>query len=127
MQATRWASIPGITSAGRTSWRTRTPPGPGASSSRRWTVSRRSSAPSPRPSAPPAGMNFHAFELEHEFHMHYASDTRGTGPFLPELHGRVFSVPQIPTTLPTLDELVGVDGITVDNVAEHLLKLTAED
>jgi peptidoglycan/xylan/chitin deacetylase (PgdA/CDA1 family) len=70
-------------------------------------------------------MNFHAFELEHEFHMHYASDTRGTGPFLPELHGRVFAVPQIPTTLPTLDELVGVDGVIVDNVAEHLLKLTA--
>ncbi len=70
-------------------------------------------------------MNFHAFELEHEFHMHYASDTRGTHPFLPEMHGRVFSVPQIPTTLPTLDELVGVNGITVDNVADHLLKLTA--
>jgi len=70
-------------------------------------------------------MNFHAFELEHEFHMHYASDTRGTGPFLPEMRGRVFAVPQIPTTLPTLDELVGVDGVTVDNVAEHLLKLTA--
>lgn len=72
-------------------------------------------------------MNFDAFELEHEFHMHYASDTRGTDPFLPEMRGRVFSVPQIPTTLPTLDELVGVNGITVDNVAEHLLKLTEKD
>ncbi|MFI4921986.1 MAG: polysaccharide deacetylase family protein, partial [Gammaproteobacteria bacterium] len=70
-------------------------------------------------------MNYDAFELEHEFHMSYASDTRGTHPFLPEMRGRVFSVPQIPTTLPTLDELVGVNGITVDNVAEHLLKLTA--
>ncbi|MGH8372055.1 MAG: polysaccharide deacetylase family protein [Stenotrophobium sp.] len=69
-------------------------------------------------------MNAHAFGLEQEFHMHYASDTRGTHPFLPELQGRVFEVPQIPTTLPTLDELVGVNGITVDNVAEHLLKLT---
>jgi len=69
-------------------------------------------------------MNAHAFALEHEFHMHYASDTRGTHPFFPEMHGRIFSVPQIPTTLPTLDELVGVDGITVDNVAEHLLRLT---
>ena len=69
-------------------------------------------------------MNFHAFELEHEFHMQYASDTRGTHPFMPEMHGRVFAVPQIPTTLPTLDELVGVDGVTVDNVADHLLKST---
>lgn len=69
-------------------------------------------------------MNAHAFALEHEFHMRYASDTRGTHPFLPEMHGHIFSVPQIPTTLPTLDELVGVDGVTVDNVADHLLKLT---
>ena len=70
-------------------------------------------------------MNAHAFGLEQEYRMHYASDTRGTHPFLPEMQGRVFSVPQIPTTLPTLDELVGVNGITVDNVADHLLTLTA--
>jgi undecaprenyl phosphate-alpha-L-ara4FN deformylase len=69
-------------------------------------------------------MNPHVFALEHEFHMTYASDTRGSHPFLPDMHGKVFSVPQIPTTLPTLDELVGVNGITVDNVAEHLLELT---
>ena len=71
-------------------------------------------------------MNFHAFELESTHHMTYASDTRGTHPFRPEMGGRVFAVPQLPTTLPTLDELVGVDGITVDNVADHLLKLTAQ-
>jgi len=70
-------------------------------------------------------MNFHAFELESMHRMAYASDTRGTHPFRPELQGRVFAVPQLPTTLPTLDELVGVDDVTVENVAEHLLKLTA--
>ena len=70
-------------------------------------------------------MNAHAFELEAQHHMDYASDTRGSHPFMPEMHGRVYAVPQIPTTLPTLDELVGVGGVTVDNVAEHLLKLTA--
>jgi len=72
-------------------------------------------------------MNAHAFELESQYHMLYASDTRGTHPFLPEMHGRVYAVPQIPTTLPTLDELVGVSGVTVENVAEHLLKLTEKD
>jgi len=70
-------------------------------------------------------MNAHAFGLEQEYRMHYASDTRGTHPFLPEMQGRIYTVPQLPTTLPTLDELVGVDGVTVENVAEHLLKLTA--
>jgi peptidoglycan/xylan/chitin deacetylase (PgdA/CDA1 family) len=34
--------------------------------------------------------------------------------------------PQFPTTLPTLDELIGLDGITPDNVAGSLLKRTAE-
>ena len=33
--------------------------------------------------------------------------------------------PQLPTTLPTLDELIGRDGVTEDNVAAHLLELTA--
>ena len=72
-------------------------------------------------------MNAHAFELEAQHHMDYASDTRGTHPFMPEMHGRVFAVPQLPTTLPTLDELVGVNGVTVENVAEHLLKLTEKE
>ncbi|HEY3859471.1 MAG TPA: polysaccharide deacetylase family protein [Gammaproteobacteria bacterium] len=72
-------------------------------------------------------MNAHAFELEAQHHMDYASDTRGTHPFMPEMQGRVFAVPQLPTTLPTLDELVGVNGVTVENVAEHLLKLTEKD
>jgi len=43
--------------------------------------------------------------------------------------GKVFTCIQLPTTLPTLDELLGreLDGvlITIDNVAAHLLKLTA--
>jgi undecaprenyl phosphate-alpha-L-ara4FN deformylase len=37
----------------------------------------------------------------------YASDARGTTPFLPRAEGRVFRTPQFPTTLPTLDELLG--------------------
>jgi len=37
----------------------------------------------------------------------YASDARGTGSFLPIAGGRVFRTLQMPTTLPTLDELVG--------------------
>lgn len=69
-------------------------------------------------------INAHALALEEQAGFDYASDCRGTHPFLPVMNGRKFSVPQLPTTLPTLDELVGTDGITVENVAEHLLKLT---
>jgi len=33
--------------------------------------------------------------------------------------------PQLPTTLPTLDELVGVDGTTVDGAIDRVLDLSA--
>lgn len=56
----------------------------------------------------------------------FASDTRGTHPFLPtDKGGKVIGPPQFPTTLPTLDELIGLDGLTVDNVHTELLKRTA--
>ena len=58
--------------------------------------------------------------LESEAGLHYASDTRGTHAFLPAM-GRVWGdCMQIPTTLPTLDELIGTDGLTADTACERL-------
>lgn len=71
-------------------------------------------------------INAYALALQEQFRFDYASDTRGTEPFLPRMDGRIFSVPQLPTTLPTLDELVGTGDITVENVADHQLKLTEQ-
>jgi undecaprenyl phosphate-alpha-L-ara4FN deformylase len=70
-------------------------------------------------------MNDTAYELEQEFGFRYASDGRGTHPFIPVVRGKALAVPQLPSTLPTLDELIGLDGWTADNVHEHLLKLTS--
>src|ERR1700733_10367512 len=42
-----------------------------------------------------------------EFGFRYASDTRGRAPFLPLLEAGAAAVAQLPTTLPTLDELIG--------------------
>ncbi|MDH4361383.1 MAG: polysaccharide deacetylase family protein [Nitrospirota bacterium] len=67
-------------------------------------------------------MNDHAFRMEEEFKFAYCSDTRGTHPFLPFVAGKPVVCPQIPTTLPTLDELIGVDGITEDNVVDQILR-----
>jgi undecaprenyl phosphate-alpha-L-ara4FN deformylase len=72
-------------------------------------------------------MNETALELEQELDFLYASDTRGESPFVPLLASqppRRSSCPQLPTTLPTLDELIGVDGVTVDNVHQALLART---
>lgn len=48
---------------------------------------------------------------EEELGIEWASDTRGYAPFLPDLDGQSCSVPQIPTTLPTMDEIWGMPGI----------------
>jgi undecaprenyl phosphate-alpha-L-ara4FN deformylase len=69
-------------------------------------------------------MNIHAYRLARQLGFRYCSDTRGTWPFIPVCDAEIIACPQLPTTLPTLDELIGTDGLTVDNVSRHLLGLT---
>lgn len=69
--------------------------------------------------------NRHALRLSQQMGFDYSSDTRGTHPFLPTWNAEIIACPQLPTTLPTLDELIGRDNITRENVGEHLLNLTA--
>lgn len=71
-------------------------------------------------------MNLHALRLTQRLGFDYCSDGRGANPHLPVRHAELIRCPQFPTTLPTLDELIGTDGITEDNVAAHLLDLTRE-
>ncbi|MBV8743013.1 MAG: polysaccharide deacetylase family protein [Sinobacteraceae bacterium] len=63
-------------------------------------------------------------QLEQELGFQYASDARGAGPFVPLVHGVEVPVPQLPTTLPTLDELVGREDLDGIEPVEHLLALT---
>jgi undecaprenyl phosphate-alpha-L-ara4FN deformylase len=56
----------------------------------------------------------------------YNSDCRGTSIFYPVVKEKVLSQPQIPTTLPTFDEVLGRDGITQKNYNEYLLSLIVE-
>lgn len=66
-------------------------------------------------------INRHTLALEESMGFDYASDTRGRGPFFPELDGVRSRCPQLPTTLPTLDELIGTDGIDADGACERVL------
>ncbi len=70
-------------------------------------------------------MNDAAFAFEERSGLSYASDTRGEYPFRPRIAGHVSRCPQLPTTLPTFDELIGIDGITAENVDRALLERTA--
>lgn len=66
-------------------------------------------------------INPHVPRLEAEFGFEYASDTRGSTPFRPAVASEP-ACPQLPTTLPTFDELIGRDGCTEQNVADVVLE-----
>ncbi len=65
-------------------------------------------------------MNEHVPKLQAQFGFEVASDTRGTTPFAPEGGG----VMQIPTTLPTLDEILERDDPDGAKALDTLLALT---
>ncbi|MBV9360661.1 MAG: polysaccharide deacetylase family protein, partial [Betaproteobacteria bacterium] len=64
-----------------------------------------------------AGWQTNAYAARFQERFAYASDTRGTHPFLPVWNGEPVGCPQVPTTLPTLDELIGLKPDPV----QHLL------
>lgn len=70
-------------------------------------------------------MNAAAFRQIDAWGMAYASDGRGSGPYIPSVDGSALAHVQLPTTLPTLDELIGLNGVDDSNVATALLALTA--
>jgi undecaprenyl phosphate-alpha-L-ara4FN deformylase len=61
----------------------------------------------------------------------YCSDGRALGsegvPHYPVVNGEIINCPQLPTTLPTLDELIGLDGVTDANAHEKLLALSEQN
>lgn len=69
--------------------------------------------------------NRHALRLTQQLGLDYSSDTRGTHPFTPTWNAEIVACPQLPTTLPTLDEIINRNGVTLENVAQHMLQLTA--
>jgi peptidoglycan/xylan/chitin deacetylase (PgdA/CDA1 family) len=76
-------------------------------------------------------MNDDALRQLDTWGMRYASDGRVSddetdrGPFRPLVGGRPLACIQIPTTLPTLDELIGIDGRDADAAVNALLATTA--
>jgi undecaprenyl phosphate-alpha-L-ara4FN deformylase len=70
-------------------------------------------------------MNHYLPPLERELGFRYASDVRGSEPFLPLTAAGAAAIPQLPTTLPTLDELIGRPDLAGADPVDHLLALTA--
>ncbi len=60
--------------------------------------------------------------MQDEYGFQYCSDTRGECPYMPVMNGRPFRTPQIPTTLPTMDEVYGRRGITDAEINAYFLE-----
>jgi len=62
----------------------------------------------PRTFAAPAWFgDERSLQIEEWYGLDYASDCRGVEPFLPVVGGKTLATPQVPATLPTLDEALG--------------------
>jgi undecaprenyl phosphate-alpha-L-ara4FN deformylase len=73
--------------------------------------------------APGWQMSRYAFRYTQRLGFRHCSDTRGDGPFIPVVDGEIAACPQLPTTLPTLDELLA-QGLNPDEAARRLLELS---
>lgn len=77
--------------------------------------------------APGWQSNVRSREVYEEGGLLYASDTRGRSPFFPRVNGHVFQTLEIPSTLPTFDELMGRPEYPDDRIVPHYLSLLRPD
>lgn len=70
--------------------------------------------------APGWRMNRHAYRHTQRLGFRYSSDTVGTAPFVPVIRGEIVACPQLPTTLPTLADLLA-GGLAPDAAVQRLL------
>jgi peptidoglycan/xylan/chitin deacetylase (PgdA/CDA1 family) len=71
--------------------------------------------------------NARSRQVYDEANLLYASDTRGGSPFFPRVNGRVFETLEIPSTLPTFDELMGRPEYPDGKIVPHYLSLLREE
>lgn len=64
-----------------------------------------------------------SLEIQDAMGLAFCSDARGYAPFYPVVDARRFSTLQIPTTWPTMDEIVGENGIIPETANDHYLSL----
>ncbi|MEA2039939.1 MAG: 4-deoxy-4-formamido-L-arabinose-phosphoundecaprenol deformylase [Thermodesulfobacteriota bacterium] len=62
-----------------------------------------------------------------KYPFYYNSDCRGEDIFYPVVKKRNLSVPQVPVTLPTYDEIVGHEGISNKNYNDYILSIVKPD
>lgn len=76
--------------------------------------------------APGWMINAHALKFFEDNGFIYTSNARGQIPFYPSLEGEAFHILELPSTLPTLDEVVGLAGTDVSSLTEFFLDALEE-
>jgi undecaprenyl phosphate-alpha-L-ara4FN deformylase len=76
--------------------------------------------------APGWVINSHALTFFEEHLFLYSSDTRGHSPFYPRIDRQSFAVLQIPTTLPTVDEMVGLEADDEQSMTHYFVSLLTD-
>ena len=71
--------------------------------------------------------NARSREVYDEANLLYASDTRGGAAFFPRIDGKIFRTLEIPSTLPTFDELMGRPEYPDEKIVPHYLSLLRDD
>lgn len=72
--------------------------------------------------APGWQVTLDSLRIQDELDFEYCSDVRGYSPFIPEINGQSFRTPQVPSTLPTMDEaLVYVPECQINDYYMKLL------
>ena len=77
--------------------------------------------------APAWKCNDAVLTVKEEFPFAYNSDCRGQSIFRPAVGGKELKQPQVPSTLPTYDEVVGRNGVDAGNYNDYMLSLLQPD
>jgi peptidoglycan/xylan/chitin deacetylase (PgdA/CDA1 family) len=77
--------------------------------------------------APGWQSNGRSRQVYDEARLLYASDTRDGLPFFPRINGRIYDTLEIPSTLPTFDELMGRPEFPDEKIVAHYLSLLRSD
>ncbi|MEG1641595.1 MAG: polysaccharide deacetylase family protein [Synergistaceae bacterium] len=59
-----------------------------------------------------------SFETADEMGLDFCSDVRGYAPFTPVFEGKKYSTVQVPTTMPTMDEIFGLPGVNDETMPQ---------
>jgi len=91
-------------------------------------VYRKITGNNPQSFAAPGWMiNQHALKFFEDNGFVYTSNARGRSPFYPSLDGNVFNILELPSTLPTLDEVVGIAGTDMPSLTKFFFHALKDD